>query len=152
MNVTEIPFNRSLGLQLAPPGSDAILILPDNPALQNHIGTVIAAAQFALAEGASGEFLLQHLGRETAGVFAALRHAEVKYRRAAHGELRARGRLETGTPAELLAALDQHGRAMPSIRIEVVDASGNLVMTGRYDWLVQRGKGPVNSGENEHNA
>lgn len=141
MNVTEIPFNQSLGLQLAPPGSDFILTLPENPALQNHIGTVIAAAQFALAEAASGEFLLQHLGRETNGVFAALRHAEVKYRRAAHGELRARGRLETGTPGELLATLEHQGRAMPSIWIEVLDASGELVMTGRYDWLLQRDKG-----------
>jgi len=36
--------------------------MPESPLLLNHVGTVHASVQFALAEASSGEFLLRHLG------------------------------------------------------------------------------------------
>jgi len=57
MNVAAIPFNRFLGLR-----ADGVsLTLPADPNYQNHLGTVHAGAQFALAEAASGQWLLNRL-------------------------------------------------------------------------------------------
>ena len=62
MHVTDLAINRALGMQLASEGSGHILEMPESPLLLNHVGTVHASAQFALAEASSGEFLLRHLG------------------------------------------------------------------------------------------
>ncbi|MCI0629716.1 MAG: hypothetical protein L0Y44_03570 [Phycisphaerales bacterium] len=97
-HVTDLAINRAMGMQLAPHGSDHIVTLPASPPggapgsgalLLNHVGSVHASVQFALAEAASGELLLQHLGaaQVSAGdslwrdqVFAVLRTSSVKFR------------------------------------------------------------------------
>ena len=60
-SVTELPFNNLLRIH---PASDAahLLQLPSGDEYLNHLGTVHAAAQLALAEASSGEFLLRHFG------------------------------------------------------------------------------------------
>jgi len=57
-------------MQLAPAGKGYILEMPESPLLLNHVGTVHASVQFALAEASSGEFLLRHLGEAQSRVFA----------------------------------------------------------------------------------
>ena len=47
MDVTGIPFNRFLGLR----AGEASLTLPSGPDYLNHLGTVHAAAQYALDVG-----------------------------------------------------------------------------------------------------
>jgi hypothetical protein len=56
-SVTELPFNNLLRIH---PAGDAahLLQLPSGDEYLNHLGTVHAAAQLALAEASSGEFLL----------------------------------------------------------------------------------------------
>src|ERR1044071_8013305 len=89
MHVTDLAMNKTLGMQLAPAGSNHILEMSESPLLLNHVGTVHASAQFALAEASSGEFLLRYLGDAQSQVFAVLRTTEVKFRKPAHGALRA---------------------------------------------------------------
>src|SRR6185503_18660724 len=96
MHVTDLAINRTLGMQLAPPGNGHILEMPETPLALNHVGTVHASVQFALAEATSGEFLLLHLGDAQSRVFAVLRSAEVKFRKPAHGQLRASARFTDG--------------------------------------------------------
>jgi Domain of unknown function (DUF4442) len=156
MHVTDLAINRAMGIQLAPPGSDHILELPESPAalLLNHVGTVHASVQFALAEAASGEFLLRQLGEsglsegEQEQVFAVLRTSTVKFRKPAplgFGKLRASARFED-TPrtsptdaAHVSAALASRGRALVAILVEVADAQGVVTMTGQFDWFLQAG-------------
>src|SRR5438552_570394 len=59
-SVTELPFNSFLGLQKAAEPSQ-LLRLPPGGQYLNHLGTVHASAQLALAEASSGEFLLHRL-------------------------------------------------------------------------------------------
>jgi hypothetical protein len=81
MHVTDLAINRAMGMRLAPPGSDHILGLPESPGprgalLLNHLGTIHASVQFALAEAAphiSGEFLLRQLGEAGVGRRASTR-------------------------------------------------------------------------------
>lgn len=138
MHVTELAIHKLMGMQLAAAGEPHILELPESPLLLNHVGSIHAGVQFALAEACSGEFLLRHFGVGPREVFAVLRTAKVKFRRPAHGNLRASARWEekgNATPTEELAA---RGQAFASVLVEIADANGIITTNGRYDWFLRR--------------
>ena len=138
MHVTELAINKALGMQLAPTGNGHILEMPESPLHLNHVGTVHASVQFALAEASSGEFLLRHLGDAQTQVFAVLRTSDVKFRKPAHGALRASARFADGIAESLTTELTSRGRALASVLVEIADAQGVVTMTGQYDWFLQR--------------
>jgi len=138
MHVTDLAINKTLGMRLAPAGNGHILEMPESPLLLNHVGTVHASVQFALAEACSGEFLLRHLGNAQSQVFAVLRTSDVKFRKPAHGALRASARFAEGIADSLSAELESRGRALASVLVEVADTHGVVTMTGQYDWFLQR--------------
>ncbi len=141
MHVTDLAINRAMGMQLAPHGCDHIVTLPASALLLNHVGSVHASVQFALAEAGSGELLLQHLGAAQDQVLAVLRTSSIKFRKPAHGELRAAARfLDTG-PETLSAELESRGRALVAVLVEVTDTQGVVTMTGQFDWFLQRQSG-----------
>lgn len=137
MKATDLALNRQLGIRDAPAGATHLLELPFSPAMQNHLGTMHAAAQFALAEAASAECLQRHFGMEAAGrVFAVVRGAEVRYRKPATGELFAFGTLDEITRTGLLADLSARGRAGAVILIDLKDRAGTLTFHGKFDWFI----------------
>jgi acyl-coenzyme A thioesterase PaaI-like protein len=138
MHVTDLGINKALGMQLASPGNGHILEMPEAPLLLNHVGSVHASVQFALAEASSGEFLLRYLGDTQSQVFAVLRTSDVKFRRPAHGTLRASARFADGIADTLSAELTARGRVLASVLVEVADTQGVITMTGQYDWFLQR--------------
>jgi acyl-coenzyme A thioesterase PaaI-like protein len=138
MHVTDLAINKTLGMQLAPPGDGHILEMPESPLLLNHVGTIHASVQFTLAEASSGEFLLRHLGDAQRSVFAVLRTSDVKFRKPAHGTLRASARFADGVAESLASELASRARALATVLVEVVDAQGVVTMTGQYDWFLQR--------------
>jgi acyl-coenzyme A thioesterase PaaI-like protein len=147
-HVTDLAINRAMGMQLAPHGSDHIVTLPASPGgalLLNHVGSVHASVQFALAEAGSGELLLQHLGAAQDQVFVVLRTSSVKFRKPAppHGELRAAARFLDTDPETLSAELESRGRALVAVLVEVTDTQGVVTMTGQFDWFLQRQTGEV---------
>ena len=138
MHVTDLAIHKLLGLQLADAGELHILELPESALLLNHVGSIHAGVQFALAEACSGEFLLRHFGCGPSEVFAVLRASKVKFRRPGHGSLRASARLEakgSANPTEELAA---RGKAFASVLVEIMDANDVVTMSGRYDWFLRR--------------
>jgi len=78
------------------------------------------------------------LGEAQSQVFAVLRSSEVKYRKAAHGTLRASARLSDGAADALSVELAARGRALASVAVEVSDTQGVVTMTGQFDWFLQR--------------
>jgi len=138
MHVTDLAINKTLGMQLAPPGNSHIIEMPESPLMLNHVGTVHASVQFAVAEASSGEFLLRHLGDLQSQVFAVLRTSEVKFRKPARGALRASARFGDGVADTFSTELAARGRALVSVFVEVADAQGVVTMTGQYDWFLQR--------------
>jgi acyl-coenzyme A thioesterase PaaI-like protein len=134
VNVTAIPFNRFLGLQ----AEGASLTLPANPNYQNHIGTVHAGAQFALAEAASGQWLLSRFGAESARNLAVVRHADVKFRRPATGELAAQADVAPEDAERFLDTLSRRGRAVIEVRVRLLDADGNVTLEASFEWFAQR--------------
>ena len=77
-SVTEFPFKNLLRIH---PASDAAHLLqpPSSDEYLNHLGTVHAAAQLALAEASSGEFLLRHFG-SAEDLVPVVRRVEAKFR------------------------------------------------------------------------
>jgi len=153
MHVTDLAINSALGMRLAPAGSDHILELPESPSapgsgglLVNHLGTIHASVLFALAEAASGEFLLRQLGetQQEEQVLAVLRTSTVKYRKPASpgfGQLRASARFADTDAAKLSAELTTRSRALVAILVEIADAQpggGVVTMTGQFDWFLQQ--------------
>jgi hypothetical protein len=138
MHLTDLMINKTLGMQLASPGDNHILDMPESPLLLNHVGTVHASAQFALAEASSGEFLLRLLGDAQNQILAVLRGSDVKFRKPGRGALRASARFADGDAESLSSELSSRGRALASVFVEVADAQGVVTMTGHYDWFLQR--------------
>lgn len=54
MNITEIPFTKHIGVKRKEEGT---LKLEPTPTVKNHIDTIHASAQFALAETQTGLYL-----------------------------------------------------------------------------------------------
>ena len=138
MHVTDLAINKTLGMHLAPAGNNHILEMAESSLLLNHVGTIHASAQFALAEAASGEFLLNHLAETQSQVFAVLRNSDVKFRKPAQGVLRASARFADSTAESLSTELASRGRALISVHVEIADAQGVVTMRGQFDWHLQR--------------
>jgi acyl-coenzyme A thioesterase PaaI-like protein len=140
MHVTEIPFNALLGLLEAPPGSGALLVLPDAREHQNHMGTVHAGAQLTLAEAASGQLLMLALPEFGQEVLAVVRRVEAKFSSPMTGELVARAVSTTGELRAAAEALTTKGRALIPVKIEVVDPAGTIGLTATFEWFARRQK------------
>lgn len=138
MKATDLAFNQLLGIVPAPAGSVHLLELPFTPALHNHLGTMHAAAQFALAEAASAECLQRHFGAAVGQVFAVVRGVEVKYRKPALADLLAYGVPDENTRANLVAELTGRGRSGAVILIDLKDRTGTLTFHGKFDWFISR--------------
>ena len=132
-SVTQLPFNRFLGLETAEP--PAILRLPSGNHYLNHLGTVHASAQLALAEASSGEFLMRAMGPMD-GVVAVVRRLEAKFRRPAKGALTS---TVTSTPTVVSSAraeLAAKGRAFTTVDVELRDESGACTLCASVEWFI----------------
>jgi acyl-coenzyme A thioesterase PaaI-like protein len=137
MHVTDLAIHKLLGIELASPGSSHILELPESALVRNHVGTVHAGVQFALAEACSGEFLLEQFedDENISGVVIA---ANVKYRSPARGKLRASAQINGKAEPSVKDRLSSRRRIFVSVLVQVTDTCGSVTMEGQYDWLLQR--------------
>lgn len=98
-----VPFVRTLGLEfveLSP--QRAVLRLPDNPAVHNHVGGPHAGAMFTLGESATGAIVIGSF-TDLLGTHTPLAHgAQIRYRALARGPVTAQATL--ATPAEAVRA------------------------------------------------
>ncbi|HVT74322.1 MAG TPA: DUF4442 domain-containing protein [Lacunisphaera sp.] len=141
MKATDLALNRILGIRTAPAGAPHLLEMAAAPALLNHVGTIHAAAQFALAEAASAECLQRHFPDLDGRVFAVVREVEVKYRKAAHGDLLAGGTVDPATAAGLRRELAERGRTFAVILVDLRDREGTLTFHGKFQWFVSLSPG-----------
>ena len=141
VNVLDLALSRTLGLVEAPAGAAHLLEMPLAPLVHNHLGTVHAAAQFALAEAASAACLQRRFGTNAGPVFAVVRRADVRYRRPATSDLLAFAQPDETACDQLLAVLADRGRASALIRVDLRDRSGTLTFHGTFEWFISRDRG-----------
>ncbi|HYF35924.1 MAG TPA: DUF4442 domain-containing protein [Prosthecobacter sp.] len=135
-SVTELPFNRFIGLVPADEAAK-LLRLPAGDQYLNHLGTVHASALLALAEASSGEFLLRHLGT-AAGVVPVVRRLEAKFRKPATGVVTSATSAGPEALTQLQADLAGKGRALIAVTVELHDESAAHVLTATVEWFIQR--------------
>ena len=138
MKPADLAFNRALGITAAPAGSAHLLELAFTPLVQNHLGTGHAAAQFALAEAASAACLQRDFGAVVGAVFAVVRAVEVKYRRAATGDLLAFAEPDETTQRQLGTELETRGRAAAVVLVDLKDRGGTHTFHGRFEWFIAK--------------
>ena len=135
-SVTELPFNRFLGIEIASEAAH-VLRLPAGAQYLNHLGTVHASAQLALAEASSGEFLLRAFG-SARGAVPVVRRLESKFRKPANGAVTSSISAPPETLEQARADLAAKGRAIISVPVELHDESGAHTLSATVEWFITR--------------
>jgi len=137
LDVSQLPFNRLIGLELAKQDSGFLVSLPDAPQYANHLGTVHAGALLAVAEAGSGAFLVQQFGNNT-DFIPVVRRLEAKFRKPAVGRVSSRCVVKQNEIARWSDELATRGRVSASIPVEVLDAGGEVVLSAMVEWFISK--------------
>lgn len=135
MDLAAIPFAKLIGI--SPSTNEFIFELVDDVKYTNHLGTVAAAAQFSLAEFASGQWMINTFPDIAPKVIPVLRKSEVKFKKPAFGKIRAKVNVSNEIIPEFTNQLTQSKRALISINVIVVNDNDEAVMNGIYEWFIQ---------------
>lgn len=138
MHIEEIPFNLLLGLQREPEGAEFAVSLPADARYHNHLGIVHAAAQLAVAEAASGDWMLRHFGARAEHFIAVVRRMETKFKQPARGKILGRAVATEAEREKLAGDLATQRTISFSLRVDVFDESGTHTLTGSVEWFIAR--------------
>ena len=130
-----IPFANYVGVKKR---NRQLLKLTPHKDVENHIGTVHAAAQFTLAETQSGLYLLSLFPEYADEVVPLLRSSNIKYKYPATTELVAVATVTEENKNKFEEEFLRRGRAMLSVKIKIKDSQENVTMIGDFGWYVQR--------------
>src|SRR5262249_7138735 len=128
MDVTQLPFNRLIGLESAPVESGFLVSVHERPQYTTHLGTVHASSLLAVVEAASGVFLLRNRGHAE-GFVPVVRRLECKLRKPASGRVSGRADVPAADIARWSVELASRGRVSITVPVEVIDGSGVVVVT-----------------------
>jgi len=130
-----VPLVSHLGIERR---DEKTLKLACNSNVQNHIGTIHAAAQFALAETQSGDYLSGLFPQHKGKFLPLLRSSTVKYRNPASSEIYAEAVAKEVDLEKFETQFLKKGRATISVAVKVMDSEGVMTMEGEFNWFVQR--------------
>jgi acyl-coenzyme A thioesterase PaaI-like protein len=136
MKVTDIPFNAFLKIEEAPADSARLLQLKESPFHLNHLGTVHASVQLALAEASTGQWLMQAVPELAAKVIGVVRRVEAKFKKPMHGAVYSRATTSIDEIQRLAEPLATKGRSLIPVTVEIVDGSGNVGLVATFEWFV----------------
>lgn len=139
MNVLKLPFNQILLIEKSDL-PETILMLEDREKYQNHLGTVHASAQYALAEATSGEVLERNFGDWNGAYFPVVRRVDVKYKNPAKGKLFSTGFIEEESVIKAKEELSQKGRTMVDVRVKILDEGKNITFESTFTWFIAKDK------------
>lgn len=137
MDISQLPFNQLIGLELASPDSDLLISLPAGVQYTNHLGTVHGSALLAVAEAGSGVFLMQQFG-DSAGFIPVVRKLEAKLRKPASGRVSARSVVKPDEISHWASELATRERLSAVIPMEIVDEGGVVVMSAVVEWFIAK--------------
>jgi acyl-coenzyme A thioesterase PaaI-like protein len=138
MNILDIPFNAFMRLKPSPASRAGELVLEPSRDYLNHLGTVHAAAQFALAEACAGEFLLARFPQMAEDCLGVVRNADIKYRKPATGGLHAAAEAGENDLKKTAEAVDRKGRSFLTVRVKVYDERNEVTLQAAFEWYIQK--------------
>ena len=133
MNVTEIPLVKHLGIE----EKEGELSLDFKPDVLNHIETIHAAAQYALAETQSGLQLLELFPELEGKVIPILRDAQIKYKKPAQTKIIALASCDAESVEKFKAQFENKGRGTLQIDAQIKDINDAITSQASFTWLVQ---------------
>jgi len=137
MNVLALPFNELLLIEKSDL-PDTILMLDDREKYQNHLGTVHASAQYALAEASSGEIIERNFGDWNGEYFPVVRRGEVKYKNPARGRLFSAGFIEADSAMKAKKELSERGRTLVEVKVKILDEGKNITLECTFTWFIAK--------------
>jgi acyl-coenzyme A thioesterase PaaI-like protein len=141
MTIAEIPFNQFIGLQREPLGGEFAVSLPADARYHNHLGIVHAAAQLALAEAASGDWMLRNFGDRAVDFIAVVRRMEAKFKQPARGKILGKATVDPAAAHQLATDLVTRRVVAFALRVDVFDEAGAHTLTGTVEWFITRREG-----------
>jgi acyl-coenzyme A thioesterase PaaI-like protein len=133
-----VPFNRYVGVELIEVANGwATARLGHADELNNHVGTMHAAALFLVGEFAAAIAFVGAFAPHMGGIRFVARHVEIDYVDVAMGSVIATGRL-TVPVQKILRAIDADGRTRTRAETEIRDDAGTLVATLDVTFDVRR--------------
>ena len=133
-----LPFVRLLGISIDDIGAGTSKVsLPDDPKLNNHLGTQHAGALFTLAETASGAAMAGGFAELILGLRPVAKESRIQYQKLARGATRAEGRVP-GDLAALKAQLAQDGKVAFPVAVDIFDSEGTLAAQVTVDWYLSQ--------------
>jgi hypothetical protein len=132
----DVMFARLLGIRREPGGE--LMQLPLTDQVQNHIGSMHASAQFALAEVGSGDLLRRQFPSLQDQAVAVVRRAEIKYSKQVNSTLTAFPYIEKPDEEKLLKQLDSKGRVLLAVHVELKTESGEIATYAVYHWFITK--------------
>jgi acyl-coenzyme A thioesterase PaaI-like protein len=132
-----VPFNTHIGLEIREIGPGyAIVRLPDDERLANHVGSQHASGLFSAAEAASGGAFMAGFGERLAELRPLASRAEIAYTKLATGPIDARAELPDVDA--LLATIDADGKVVFDVPVTLTNSDGETVATATVEWHVRR--------------
>jgi acyl-coenzyme A thioesterase PaaI-like protein len=132
-----VPFNTHVGLEIREIGPGyAIVRLPDDGRLHNHVGSQHASGLFSAAEAASGGAFMAGFAERMGELRPLATRAEIAYTKLGTGPIDARAELPD-TDA-LVATLDADGKVVFDVPVTLTNAGGETVATATIEWHVRR--------------
>ena len=132
-----IPFNQHVGLEVLEVGAGTGSVrLPEEPHLQNHVGSQHAGALFSAGEAASGAAFVGAFAEHLGGLTPLAKSATIEYLKLAKGPITATGTLERDV-AELMSEVESSGRAEFPISVSLADGEGTEVARMTVDWHIR---------------
>lgn len=112
--------------------------MPFEPQNLNHVGTSHAAAQFALAELATGSFLQDTFPDLKAEVVGVVRKASVRYRNPGTTRLSAIVDFSDQEADQLYSRISTRKAAPATLAVTLVDDSENIIFQGTFEWFLSK--------------
>ena len=137
MDILSIPFHRHLNIEKSGK-SGYIFQTGERPEYFNHLGTIHACVQLALAEAASGEFLIQEFYELKEKVIPVVRKSEARYHTPANGNLYARAEFYKSEKQVIADDLEIRSRALLRVKVEVFDSNKKKSLTAIFDWFITK--------------
>jgi hypothetical protein len=136
MDVLNVPFNHFIGISRSE--VTGLLELDDRPSYLNHLGTVQAAAQLALAEAATGDHLIRLFPELVGAAMPVVRNVEAKFRNPLRGKVTSRTSTEENDVEAFRRSIATKGRAFIAVHADVVDSAGAVGLSSSFEWFIQK--------------
>lgn len=132
--IEAVPFAKLTGVLAIEAGRGTSLAqLTQRPEISNHVGTLHAAALYALGEAASGLAMAGALAPVILSVRPVASEAQIKYLAPARGTISARGAVR-GDPDIMVKELSAAGKLRFEVEVQLSDEAGNAVSEIVVEW------------------